>query len=186
MPMTIGPGNLSDTPGSGIDLNSGAMMASRAGSLAASLSWRVAGATDHPQVQIKVGDAVVSLDREMADLIFLMDRAGIFCATSCTGSQEVWAYVMIVGLGSIVRFIQFWNTYLCPLGYAAPTLDFDGRDSDWRAEVGAEYPFPRSVAVDGAGLSYTGIWREHWDDMVQMRPVVIQALQLYLRASDEI
>ena len=76
MPMTIGPGNLSGTPGSGIDLNSGAMMASRTGSLAASLNWDVAGQTDHPQVQIKLGDAVISVDREMAELILLLDRAG--------------------------------------------------------------------------------------------------------------
>jgi len=49
MPMTIGPGNLTNAPASGIDLNSGAMAR-----LVKSLSWRVSS-TNHPQGQIKVG-----------------------------------------------------------------------------------------------------------------------------------
>jgi hypothetical protein len=54
---------------------------------------------------------------------------------------------------------------LVPLGHAIPTLDFDARDSEWRDEIGVDYPFPQPVPVDACGLTYTALWKEYNYDM---------------------
>ena len=46
-------------------------------SLAAQLNWRVLAETDHQQVEIKIGESVISVDREMAALVQLLNEAGI-------------------------------------------------------------------------------------------------------------
>jgi hypothetical protein len=138
---------------------------------------------DHPQTKIRVGEALVSVDQGMAELIVLLNRAGVATVTSCIGSEKVYGFVMIVGFDSVQRFMQIWERYLVPLGHAMPTLDVDARDSEWRAEIGSDYPFAQQVPVDGVGLSYTTIWRNYTDDLALVMPALVWAISRYLGGS---
>jgi hypothetical protein len=171
----ITPGPFGNTdPGTGRSLMS---------SLATSLNWAT-GMAEHPQVPLRVGNAAILVDRDMADLIDLLNRAGIASVTSCSGSEREWAYVMLVGLDSIKRFAQVWQAVLVPLGHAIPTLDLDARNAGWRHEIGEAYPFPKPVPVDSFGLTYTAVWKEHDYDMARIAPVVVAALRSRQRASE--
>ncbi len=184
LPMTINddsashgitPGPFGNTdPGTGRSLMS---------SLVTSLNWAI-GQTEHPQIPLRIGDAAVLVDRDMAELIDLLNRAHVETVTSCLGTAEAYGYVMILGLGSILRFQQIWETCLVPLGHAQPTLDLDARDSQWRADIGRDYPFAQEVPILG-GLTHTAVWKEYSDDMARMTPVLSRALRRHLRASEE-
>ena len=156
-------------------------------SLAAKLNWTVRGETDHQQVEINVGESVISVDREMAALVQLLNSAGIATATSCIGTAETWGYVMFIGADSAQRFAQIWHRYLVPLGYPIPELDFTARDRAWRSEIGSAsaYPFAQAVPVDEEGLTFTARWREHREDMIEILPKLAWALRCHLRESAE-
>jgi hypothetical protein len=183
LPMTINddstshgitPGPFGNTdPGTGRSLMS---------SLVTSLNWAI-GQTDHPQIPLRIGDAAVLVDRDMAELIDLLNRAHVETVTSCAGSEREFGYVMIAGIASITRFTEFWQQRLVPLGHAIPTLDFDARDSEWRDEIGVDYPFPQPVPVDACGLTYTALWKEYNYDMARIAPAVVAALREHLSAS---
>jgi len=184
LPMTINddsashgftPGPFGNTdPGTGRSLMS---------SLVTSLNWAT-GQTEHPQIPLRIGDSAVLVDRDMAELIDLLNRARISTVTSCLGTEEAYGYVMIVGLSSILRFQQFWENHLVPLGHMQPTLDFDARDAHWRADIGRDYPFAQEIPILG-GLTHTAVWKEYSDDMPRMTPVICGALRRHLRAADE-
>jgi len=183
LPMTITDDSASHgiTPGpfGNTDPHTGRSLMS---SLAASLNWSL-GETEHPQIPLRIGDSAILVDRHMAELVSLLNLAHIATVTSCAGSEREWGYIMIVGLDSILRFMQIWKFRIFPLGHAIPTLDFDARDSEWRDEIGEEYPFPQPVPVDSCGLTYTALWREHDYDMARLAPVVASALRDHLSAS---
>ena len=147
----------------------------------ASFNWSL-GQTDHPQVPLRIGDAAVLVDRDMVEVVSLLNFARIATVTSCSGTEDTHAFVMIVGLGSILRFQNIWEDYLVPLGHIQPTLDFDARDSQWRADVGRDYPFAQEIPIHG-GLTRTAIWKEYAEDMARMTPVLCRALSRYLRGS---
>jgi hypothetical protein len=149
-------------------------------SLAAQLNWRVLGKADHQQVEIKVGESVISVDPEMAALVQLLNKAGIATATSCVGSIRTSAYIMLLGTNSAERFLQIWHRYLVPLGHPMPELEFTARDEEWRVEIGSEFPFPQAVPVDSAGLTSTCVWREHREDMIEILPKLLWALRRHL------
>ena len=184
LPMTLGddcpssgttPGPFGNTdPGTGRSLMS---------SLVTSLNWAI-GQTDHPQIPLRIGDAAVLVDRDMAELIDLLNRAHVETVTSCIGTAKAYGYVMILGLGSILRFQRFWEDHLVPLGHMQPTLDLDARDAQWRADTCRDYPVAQKMPILG-GLTHTAIWKEYSDDMPRMTPVICGALRRHLRAADE-
>jgi hypothetical protein len=155
-------------------------------SLAARLHWTVFGETDHKQVEIKIGESEIRVDREMAVLVKLLNEtAKIATATSCSGSITTSAYIMFVGVGSALRFLRIWQRYLVPLGHPVPELEFTARDEEWRVEIGSEFPFPQAVPVDDAGLTYSAVWREHREDMIEIMPKLAWALRCHLGESAE-
>ena len=157
-------------------------------SLAAQLHWRVRGETDHQQVEIKVGESRISVDRLWADseVLQLLDKSQIYTATSCIGTDETWAYAMLIGVDSAQRFLQIWQRYLMPLGYPMPELGFTARDEGWRVEIGSEFPFTQTVPVDEEGLTFTALWREHRENMIEILPKLAGALRWHLRGSAEL
>jgi hypothetical protein len=154
-------------------------------SLASKLHWRARGETDHQQVEIKVGESVVSVDREMAPLIQLLNSAGIPTATSCIGTAETWGYIMLIGVDSMQRFLRVWQRYLVPLGHPMPVLEFTARDECWRADIHADYPFPRPVPADEEDLTYTAQWMDHAENVRELVPHLAWALRRHLRESAE-
>jgi hypothetical protein len=156
-------------------------------SLASRLNWTVLAETDHQQVEIKVGESVISVDREIAELslIELLSMARVECATSCVGTENTWGYIMFIGADSAERFLQIWQRYLVPLGYPMPELEFTARDADWREDIGAEYPFPLAVGVDEEGLTFTAVWRDHRENVIAILPNLAWALRRHLRGSSE-
>jgi hypothetical protein len=154
-------------------------------SLAAQLHWNILAETDHEQVEIKIGESVVSVDREMATLVKLLNEAGIATGTSCVGKGRSSAYVMYLGTDSAELFSGVWQRYLVPLGYPMPELEFTARDEGWRLEIGSEYPFPQPVPVDSLGLTFTSVWRCYPEDMIEILPKLGWALRCQLRESAE-
>jgi hypothetical protein len=123
----------------------------------------------------------------MADLqIFeLFDAALIACATSCIGTAETWGYVMFIGADSAERFLQIWQRCLVPLGYSLRELDFTARDAEWRAEIGAGFPFLHALPVNEEDLTFTARWRKHRENMIEILPKLAWALRRHLRRSAE-
>jgi hypothetical protein len=153
-------------------------------SLASLLHWRVRGETNHQQVEVRIGESVISVDRGMAEVVLLLDKAEIVTATSCIGTAETWGYVMFIGADSAERFLRIWQRYLVPLRHPMPELDFTARDEEWWADIAA-YPLPRAAPVDEEGLTFTARWREHRDDMIEILPKLEWALRRHLRESAE-
>jgi hypothetical protein len=174
IPMTIGPAESGPVgPGSGIDLNTGRM--------AASLNWDLRK-TDHPQTEIRVGNAAVLVDSDISDLIALMNSMGIRTVTSCRGDDRQWSYVMFADIPSTQRFLRLWYRYLLPHGYELPVLSFDLRDEEWREEVGGDFPFPQPIAEDHFGLSYTSCWTLHFEQLEEVMPVLLNVMRRGVRA----
>lgn len=104
--------------------------------------------------------------------------------TSCRGDDARWAYVMFACVPSAQGFLRLWHRDLRPLGYSLPTLDLDLRDAEWREEVGGDFPFPRPVAEDPNGFSYTVVWKLHHDDLAELTPVLLTALRSALATTE--
>jgi hypothetical protein len=178
IPMTIGPAKNGPLgPGSGIDLNTGRM--------AASLNWAVSE-TDHPQTEIRIGDASALVDEDLSEGIFLMNEISIRTVTSCRGDEGKWAYVMFADISSAVRFLMLWHRYVLPHGYEVPVHNLELRDEEWREEVGGDFPFPHPITEDQQGLSFTSQWTLHHEQLEEVMPILTRVMRRCVRAQGAI
>jgi hypothetical protein len=144
--------------------------------------WDAPDPPRHPQRQIQCNGLVISVDTEMAEIVELLNRSGIYTLTSCCEEENGYAHIMMA-LDASQEFLRFWLRSMKPQGWELPALaSFQLRDAAWRAWMERKYPPPVPFSVDEHGHTYTTCWIFPSTQLAELRGPLCDALAQALRS----
>jgi len=131
----------------------------------------------HEQALVRLGDRAVTVDREIAPLIQALNDAGVHTLTSCKDG-----YVMFLE-PDWRELRDFWRRNQPAIGAPVPSRTVaDSRDAHWLRWMQAHYPPHFAIRLDRTGQVTTVCWLFDPDELREVMPALVRALQGKARA----
>lgn len=187
MPMALpddGSPAITNSPASGVDLQTGLMASKRTANLAKKLNWSLAGSSNsHPLVHIQYHGRRVPVDVALAPTLTALWNAGYISITACQGDgdsadQAELGYVMfseVVGK-AFMEFALRNERWLSP-GFVQ-RFEWTLQSNDWHNYMSRNYPLLEPVYPDPQGRVFTVCWRFEHADLVTNGRMLVELLRM--------
>ncbi len=186
MPMVLpddGSPAITNSPASGVDLQTGLMASTRATNLAKKLNWSLSSSNSHPLVHIQYHGREVPVDVALAPALTALWNAGYISLAACQGGgnsvgQGKLGYVMF---GEVVgkAFMEFAlrnERWLSP-GFVQ-RFEWILQSNDWHDYMSRNCPLLEPIYPDPQGRVFTVCWRFEHADLVTNGRMLVELLRM--------